>query len=156
MSWDPLLRKIERNRMAAKAPRVSVHSWQPTWALVTATAMSSWFILFSLFYFKPQQKFPSFPYSKSTACQLWLRSHHLPSETQANGTASVWNINALCPMTEGKETRWTTHRLWKLLLGGMWMHVRIHTHTHSSVLLIYNLHTRHLIKCTSRWFLAYS
>ena len=25
--------------MAAKAPRVSVRSWQPTWALVTATAV---------------------------------------------------------------------------------------------------------------------
>lgn len=150
VSWD-LLRRIERNRMAAKASRVSVHSWQPTWALATATAVPGLSLSLS-FFFNHSKSFllSHAPSPQQVSCGFGPIT--FPARLRLMEQPPSGTLTPSVPW-QGKGTRWTTHRLWKLLLGGMRMHVHAHTHTLIS-LLIYNLHTRHLIKCTSHWFLV--
>lgn len=79
---DSFLSRRNRNRMAAKVPRAIMHSQWPT---QTATVIPG--LPFAVFLTAAKV---SVSYGMATEGRRWFCSHPLPSETRANGMASVW------------------------------------------------------------------
>lgn len=79
---DSFSSRRKRNRMVAKVPRAIMHSQWPTHTAAVIPGPA-----FSVFL---TAAIVRVSYSMATDGQRRLWSHHLPSETRANGMASVW------------------------------------------------------------------